>query len=50
MALILQTCMRYTNNRKRGIAVTELVTALWSKLREKQNEVMIQLELDLKAA
>jgi len=50
MALILQVCMKYTDNRKRGIAVTELVTALWSKLRERQNEVMIQLELDLKAA
>ena len=50
MALILQVCMKYTDNRKQRIVVTELVTALWTKLRERQNDVMIQLELDLKAA
>ena len=50
MALILKVCMKYTDNRKRRIAVTELVKALWTKLRERQSEVMIQLELDLKAA
>lgn len=50
MALMLQVCMKYTDNRKRGIRITELVTVLWTKLRERQNEVMIQLELDLKAA
>lgn len=50
MALILKVCTKYTDNRKRGIPVTELVLALWAKLRERQNEVMMQLELDLKAA
>lgn len=50
MALILQVCMKYTDNRKRRIGVSELITALWTKLRERQSEVMIQLELDLKAA
>lgn len=50
MALILQICLKYTDNRKRGLGVTELIKAHWSKLREQQNEIMIQLELDLKAA
>lgn len=50
MALILQVCIKYTSGRSKGVGVTELITAMWVKLRERQNEMMVQLELDLKAA
>jgi len=50
LALILQVCLKYTSDRKRGVGISELITAMWQKNRERQNEMVIQLELDLKAA
>ncbi|WP_368731149.1 transposase, partial [Pseudomonas sp. GW531-E2] len=49
LTLIQQVTTRYAKDT-RGVSVTELVVALWKRLREQKKEMLTQLTLELCAS
>ena len=49
LSLVFQICTRYQED-KRAFKTTDLVQALWKRLRNEKKEMLTQLELDLVAA
>jgi putative transposase len=49
LSLVFQICIRYQEN-KNAFKASDLVQALWKRLRDQKLEMITQLELDLKAA